>query len=139
MPASQRTQRKRPADHTGVQMQRQAKDNSEAIKERAAELGMIQAQIDDERTNEVVDLTGSQEPAPVAEVKPIEVSRPDRTIRVVCDIEEMTFGRQVIPGSEEQGTVARAGSLQTYSFEEGRQYKVPWDVAEHLQKLGYLH
>lgn len=138
MPASPRTQRKRPADHTGVQMQRQAKENSESIKERAKELGMIQAQIDDERTNDVVDLTAPQEPAPVAEVKPIEVTRPDRTIRVVADIEEMTFGRQVILGIPGE-TVDRAGSLQTYSFEEGRQYKVPWDVAERLEQLGYLY
>lgn len=139
MPASPRTQRKRPADLTGVQMQQKTKENAEELKERSRELGMIQQAISDEK-QELVDLTGSGEPEPrEAQVKPIDVSRPDRIIRVVCDIDQMTFGREVIPANEENGTLAHAGSLRMYSFEEGRQYKVNGDLADHLEQLGYLY
>ena len=52
---------------------------------------------------------------------PVEVEVPMKTFRVNATLEQMTFG---------------AGNFLT--FEEGRSYKAPKYIYDHLEELGYI-
>lgn len=131
-----RTQRKRPADFTGLQTE---KLNEEKKVERAAaKIAMVNA-TEEVTGPEFVDYTGSDTPLPEVEVHEVEVNDPFRTIRVNTKIEQMTFGRRVMnPGDPERGIAPIMGDLPTYTFEEGKSYRVPKEMAEHLGSKGYL-
>jgi hypothetical protein len=132
-----RTSRKRPADFTGKLMQQQQVEQSEQLKLREKELGLANAVASQELLEEI-DYTGRQTPDQL-DTRPVEVLDPDVSIRVNYPIEDMTFGREIIsPGDPENGIPPVIGNLKSYSFEEGRPYKVPRAVAEHLDAKGYL-
>ncbi|HET7110283.1 MAG TPA: hypothetical protein VFI41_05390 [Gemmatimonadales bacterium] len=78
----------------------------------------VQAELDDTVHDTVGDRTVQQvnEQGDVVYVEPEA-----KTIRVNTTIEDMVFG---------------IGN--TYTFEEGRQYRVPAHLAEHLEELGYV-
>jgi len=135
-PSSPRTQRKRPADFTGIQSERL---NEEKKVERAAsKIAMVNA-VDEVSGPQFVDYTGADIPLPEVEVHEVEVNNPYRTIRVNTKIEQMTFGRRVMdPGDPQHGIPPIMGDLPMYNFDEGKSYRVPKDMAEHLEAKGYL-
>lgn len=151
-PATNRTQRKRPGDLTGVRGQALS---AAAAQQREEEGRQVQAALDIQREikiNTDVDYTSKvkrviQKPTEVngdVVIEEIEVETPTRRIRVNYPIDEMTFGREVLsPGEyDDRGNMVRApilGNLKNYTFEEGRWYVVDVDLAEHLAFLGYLH
>lgn len=135
--------RKRPADFTG----RQTELLNEAKKVERAEtserVAMVHAQ-EAEHKNAIIDFETGQ-PDQQVEVRSVEVTSPTRTIRVNTDIIDMTWGRQVLdPGDYTdpdplKHRPAIMGPLNNHTFKEGQAYsKVPVELAEHLNELGYL-
>jgi hypothetical protein len=139
-----RTQRKRPGDLTGVNSQKLAaerdRDKADAVQAEADELAAERVT----KLSTVVDYTqGGITQDQVIVTEPV-VHPKEMTIRVNYPIEEMTFGREVIkdPVYDERGFCtepAVLGGLNTYDFEEGVQYKVPWDLGQHLKEKGYVY
>ena len=138
-----RTQAKRPGDLTGTRGQKLAKERDEAQEAALAEAAAAKAGERVEKLSTVVDYT--ETPRPVAEVvEPVAVQPKEMTIRVNYPIEDMTFGREVISPTEydDEGRLVREavlGGLKTYNFEEGVQYKVPFELGAHLKSLGYVY
>lgn len=117
-------QQKRPGDVTGRKAEELAAKAAEELKERKAEIALATAAAEEERQNEVVDLT-SNKPAPKAEVEAsdaVEVEQPYVNIRVNDTLEHVTIG---------QGN-------HYDRFEPGRTYKVPKFVADHLEEKGFV-
>ena len=113
--------RPRPADYTGRQREKLAREHQEVVRAREDQIAMAQ-QAQAELDDSVHDVVGQQ---PATELNEdgevIYVEAPARTIRVNSTIENMTFG---------------AGN--NYTFEEGKQYRVPALLADHLEELGYV-
>lgn len=141
----QRTSRKRPADFTGMQKQQLEADHAAELKLRQQELGLAMEAQAAENANRVVDYTGHVEPrVEDIDMNPVQVLDPIVRIRVNYPIEDMTFGRDVfLPGDKDHPLGENAeepyiGSLRFYSFEEGVEYKVKRELAEHLDAKHYL-
>jgi len=142
-----RSQVKRPGDLTGVNSQKLAKERDEA-QEAEAQARLDEAQQDrTEKLTTVVDYseapTGRREAAEVVE-SPVEVHPQTMLIRVNYPIEQMTFGREVVspPVYDDNGVIVQPavlGGMLTYDFEEGQQYRVPWELGAHLKSLGYVY
>ena len=112
-------------DFTGRQRDAAVKVVKEEQELRQQELTMASRAAEIQLLEETIDLTGHA-PAAVddsalelAEVA-LETER-FKTIRVNTEIKDMTYG---------------AGNY--YSFQVGPKYKIPADVADHLDSLGYL-
>lgn len=140
-----RDQRKRPGDLTGVRGQKLEADRDEAQEQEALARASTKQEQRVEALNTVVDYTqgGVRTEPEVIESEP-EIHPQFMTIRVNYPIEQMTFGREVIspPVFGDHGEVlqpAVLGGMMTYEFEEGKQYKVPWDLGAHLKGLGYVY
>lgn len=116
--------RKRPADLTGLNAERLAAENAEALKARANEISLLQAAAAEEK-DEVVDLDGARvdfsSPTDDVEVTEVEVANVTREFRVNTTLENVTIGRD-----------------NHYTFEEGRRYKAPKHVYDHLEEKGYI-
>lgn len=132
--------RKRPADFTGKQTERLNEERKAEIIEASQRIALVNQEIA-EAKNEIVDYTDSPEPLPEVEVRVAEVSTPYRMIRVNSDIDQMTYGREVLdPGDYTSNPPRPAimGPMKFYSFNEGQLYRVTKDLAEHLSGLGYI-
>ncbi len=128
---------KAPTDLTGrrgieLQKEQQEKRDREAAELAAREPGRKETSLDDKGINPETGRHGGGDD-------------PDATekVRISFPIEEMTFGREVVdPGEfDESGLCTRPpvlGTLNTYSFREGKEYRLTPDHAEHLRGLGYL-
>ena len=142
-----RNQRKRPGDLTGTQGQRLAAERDARQVEEAEARAAEKVQERTTALNTVVDYThgGVQTLQRVDEVDVPDEPLPETmTIRVNYPIEDMTFGREVVrpPVFGEHGEVlqpAVLGGLNTYNFEEGKQYVVPRELGGHLKSLGYVY
>jgi hypothetical protein len=135
-----KTSRKRAADHTGRLNEKLQLEHATELKEAAARVALA-TQAAEEEKNVVVDYTNSNEPIPEVEIKAVQVSSPFRMIRVNQNIDQMTYGREVLdPGDYTTNPPRPAimGPMKYYSFEEGVVYRVSKDVADHLNDLGYL-
>lgn len=142
-----RSQRKRPGDLTGVNGQKLAAERDEAQEEEARQRAADLNQEYVEKISTVVDVSetpnGRRVEPEVVESEP-EVHPATMLIRLNYPIEQMTFGREVIsqPVLGEHGEVlqpAVLGGMLTYDFEEGQQYRVPWELGAHLKSLGYVY
>lgn len=149
-----------PRDFTGVQKAKAEAGVAEEREQRAAEIALAAEVETLRRDTEVVDYTqgGHQgptqaQPSPTPQIsqemldeieeQALEVGPKEVTIRVNSPIEDMVYGRQVISEAHvsEDGQFVPAvhGNLQFYSFAEGQRYKVPVDLALHLEEKGYLY
>jgi hypothetical protein len=151
MPASPRTQRKRPGDLTGFRGQQLA---AQAAREKTESARQVQENLEEQRlakletevdyTTEARQKAREAADAGVVTEADFEVRAKTRRIRVLDAIDDMTFGREVIREAEfdEQGNVTRPaqlGSLRNFKFEEGRWYTVDAELADHLAFLGYVY
>jgi hypothetical protein len=112
-------------DVTGRQREEMIKANAEEMVSRANEMSMATSVREYKEQNEVIDVTNPSAVATVIdEVESVGVSLADDTtiVRVAEDIENMTIG---------------AGN--NWSFQTGKKYKVPQNVADHLKEKGYLY
>jgi len=116
------TSKAKPTDATGKLREKLIQENAEAVQESANQMAMATAQKVVALETEVIDATKPNR-AEVIVDEPTIVSAADETvtIRVVEDIESMTFG---------------AGNF--YSFKSGQKYQVERDLALHLKDKGYL-
>lgn len=113
--------RKRAGDLTGIETERLQKENQEELKRRAEEISLM-AEVQAEQNEIPIDY--SEGPAAKVEIEPeeeIELAKPIRTIIPNTNLESVTFG---------------AG--KHYSFEEGKKYNVPVELARHLSSKGLL-
>jgi len=135
-----RTSAKRAADYTGKLNEKLQVEKATELKEAASRVAMATAAEEQEK-NVVVDYTGSDEPIPEVELRKVEVSSPFRMIRVNQDIDQMTYGRIVKDPGDYTANPPRPaimGGLNTYTFKEGVVYRVPKEVADHLNDIGYI-
>ena len=140
------TQAKRPGDLTGVQGQKLAKERDDSKADALA--AAADAKVQDRQTalDTVVDYTHGGVVADDVELvdTPEEPAPATMRIRVNYPVEDMTFGREVVSPAvyDENGNVTKAavlGRLNTYNFEEGVQYDVPFELGAHLKSLGYVY
>jgi len=125
-----------------------------AIRQRDEETAIAQAaaKAEDERFNaQAVDYSGVD--TPLEEVKP--AADPDAELpaqvefRCKMDLPEMTYGRKIlVPAGTElvrdpdtglvirQHTPAILGDVSKFNFKEGRKYRVPREMFEHLDRIG---
>lgn len=135
--------RKRAADLTGRNMEKLQEERRAEIKDAASRIAMINA-VEEADKDEIVDLTGSDEPIPEAVYQEVKVNSPFNMIRTNQDLPDVTFGRKVIDSGDydnpdlSKRRPAVMGSMNMYSFKEGQLTRVPADLASHLDKLGYL-
>jgi hypothetical protein len=147
MPA-QRAVRKRPGDFTGTNDEKLKSVNEEELLLQAEQMAMVN-RVAAVQNSEVVDLTEETRLAHVREEmkrvteSPVPVKVRKHRIRVVADLDEMTFGKNVLAPAEvtEDGMFkeAQIQGLNTISLKEGRQYDVDTPLYEHLKHLGYLY
>jgi len=104
--------------------QREIKKNTEELKRRADEITTLAANEAIRMENEVFNPKVSDDTVVLDEVITLGTSLADDSVvvRLIADIETMTFGY----GND-------------YSFQAGVKYKVPRDLADHLETLGYLY
>lgn len=118
------TARKRSGDFTGQQTEKLQAEHAEQLKARAQEISLM-ADVQAEENAKPVDYT--QGPTPPVErdelevAEEVELKEPTRTIIPNTNLESVTFG---------------AGNH--YTFEEGRKYVVPRELADHLSSKGLI-
>lgn len=140
MPAQPRT---RAADYTGRQKAKLAEAHKAEIQEAAGRIALITAEAEATK-DDIIDITGSNEPLPQAVIQEVSVNSAFRIIRVNSDIDQMTFGRSVVDsGNYDDPDMSKhrpaiMGPMNYHTFKEGQAYRVPADLAEHLDSLGYL-
>lgn len=116
------TSKAKPTDATGRQREKLIQENAEAVQEAATQMAMATAEKAVALETEVIDATVPNRTTVIVD-EPTIVSNEGKTvtIRVVEDIENMTFG---------------AGNY--FSFRAGQKYQVEQELARHLEEKGYL-
>lgn len=112
-------------DVTGRQREKLIKDNAEELTRKAQEMSLASAVEAQKMETEITDLTENPGKATVIdEIEDLGVTTADDSvvIRVAENLDFVTIG---------------AGNH--YSFEAGKKYKVPANVAQHLKEKGYLY
>ena len=120
--------RKRPQDLTGRNAELLAAQHAEDLALRQNELSLLQAVAAEEK-DEVTDLSDAAvtpfaapaDPGTVEFVTDVEVANPTREFRVNTTLENVTIGKD-----------------NHYTFEEGRRYKAPLSVYNHLEEKGLI-
>lgn len=137
---------KAPTDYTGRLDERAKKDQANQVAEAAEQMSMATGARRPQPTGRnVTDYTDKARPKVSTDPVPPEEPAEPKTyrVRVVADIENMTFGKEIIdPGNFEDPNNPRMpvlGSLKTYNFQEGGQYIVDEPLYIHLRDLGYLY
>lgn len=109
---------KRPGDVTGRKAQLLAEEYKEEQKAREGEIALMTAEAAEER-RETVDITPRSNEVQVG--NSVEVEVPMKTFRVNTTLDMMTFGHG-----------------NNYDFEEGRVYKAPKYIYDHLEEKGFV-
>lgn len=116
--------RKRAGDLTGIETERLQKEHQAELKKRAEEISMM-AEVEAEEN--LVPIDYSNGPAvPVVEDE----------IETRGEIQLETPTKVIIPNTTLESVTYGAG--RHYSFEEGKRYTVPTDLARHLSSKGLL-
>ena len=115
--------RPKATDATGVARSKAIKANAEELARRQEELSTIAAAEAEAMKTEVRDPKVDAQGEVIDEIVEVGVDLADnsRVVRLIAPIELMTWGQ----GND-------------YTFEAGVKYKVPADLADHLESLGYL-
>lgn len=116
--------RPKPTDATGVARAKEIKKNSDELKRRSDEIATIAAAEAERLENEVFDPKKEDTPVVIDEVVTVgaDLSDDSTIVRLIADIDMMSWGY----GND-------------YTFKAGVKYKVPKDLANHLETLGYLY
>jgi hypothetical protein len=112
-----------PMDATGRAAEDAAKRNAAELQKRQEEIALSRQAEEISLANDVFDPKKPDEPLLIDEIEEVGVSLKDEkvVIRVNTDIDDMTYG---------------VGN--TYTFKQGVKYSVSRDLAQYLQRLGYL-
>ena len=112
-----------PMDATGRAAEEAAKRNSEELQRRKDEISISRAAEQELLETAVFDPKKPDAPILIDEIEEVGVSvNNDKVvIRTISDIEDMTYG----VGNQ-------------YTFKAGVKYSVSRDLAEYLERLGYI-
>lgn len=112
-----------PLDATGAAAEKAARQNAKALADRADEISTIRQAEELSLANDVFDPKHPDQPLLIDEIENVGVQTRDDSviIRTITDIEDMTYG---------------VGNH--YTFKQGQKYRVPKDLADYLQSLGYI-
>ena len=116
--------RPKPTDATGVARAKEIKKHEAELKSRADEITTIAA-TEAAKMDTVLDPKVDTPVIVIDEVvsvEGVELADDSVIVRLIAPIESMTWGYG-----------------NTYTFEAGQKYKVPRDLADHLETLGYLY
>lgn len=116
--------RKRQGDLTGIETERLIKENAEELKRRAEEISLM-AEVEAEQNEIPIDFTNGPAAPPVKD-----------EIETLGDIELEPVFKTIIPNTTLESMTFGAG--KHYSFEEGKKYNVPVELARHLESKGLL-
>jgi hypothetical protein len=121
------TQKTSPLDATGKAAEDAAKRNSAELKKRQDEISMSRQAEQEALETQVFDPKNPDQPILIDEIEELGVSVNDDKviIRTVTDIEDMTYG--IVNGAP-----------QNFTFKAGVKYSVPRDLANYLERLGYI-
>lgn len=116
-----------PLDATGRAAEEAAKRNAAELASRKEEISISRQAEAESLERDVFDPKNPEKPILIDEIEELGVSVNNDTvvIRTISDIEDMTYG-------------VKNGTPQSYTFKQGVRYKVPRDLANYLQGLGYL-
>jgi hypothetical protein len=116
-----------PQDATGRAAEDAAKRNAAALAARADEISISRQAEAISLENDVFDAKNPDKPILIDEIEEVgvAVNNDAVVIRTISDIEDMTYGMS-------------NGAPVNYTFKAGVRYKVPRDLANYLQGLGYL-
>ena len=97
---------------------------------------------DYERKHQVIDYTGVDNPLPEV-IEEDSNDGPFREIIIKYDIDQMSFGVKVIKEAQydENGAMTvppTITGINFLSFKEGRRYRVPRALADHLDERGFV-
>ena len=112
-----------PLDATGKAAEDAAKKNAAELQKRKDEISISRAAEEELLETAVFDPKNPDAPILLDEIEEVGVSvNNDKVvIRTISDIEDMTYG----VGNQ-------------YTFKAGVKYSVPRDLADYLQRLGYI-
>jgi len=112
-----------PLDATGRAAEQAAKKNAAEIRKRQDEMAISRAAEEELLETAVFDPKKPDTPIMIDEIEEVGVAVNNEkvVIRVLHDIEEMTYG---------------VGN--TYTFKANVKYSVPKDLADYLENLGYI-
>lgn len=138
---------KNPGDLTGREDERLRYEHADEIAQAAEHMATVQqgSPVNRSGRRQVHDYTDAARPK--VEATPAEPAVPAKpreyVVRILADIDNMTFGKEVIfPGDFSDPANPQMpvlGSLKTYSFREGEEYKVDEPLYVHLRDLGYVY
>lgn len=116
-----------PLDATGRAVEDASKRTAAEASKRQEEISLARQAEEVALENDVFDPKQPEKPILIDEIEEIGVAVNNDTviIRTVTDIDDMTYG--VINGTP-----------QNYTFKQNVKYKVPRDLANYLQELGYV-
>jgi hypothetical protein len=112
-----------PLDATGRAAEQAAKKNAAEVKKRQEEIAISRAAEEELLETAVFDPKQPDAPILIDEIEEVGVSINNEKviIRTITDIEDMTYG---------------VGN--NYTFKQGVRYSVPKDLADYLERLGYI-
>ena len=121
------TQKTSPLDATGKAAEDAAKRNAAELRKRQDEISMSRQAEQEALETQVFDPKNPDQPILIDEIEEVGVSVNDDKviIRTVTDIEDMTYG--IVNGAP-----------QNFTFKAGVKYSVPRDLANYLERLGYI-
>jgi hypothetical protein len=132
-----------PGDMTALQ-KAALEEKADAAKDEAARLQAAKVEVEDyEAKHTVIDYSGADIPLPEVTEDEAELENPVREVIMKYAIDQMAFGREVIsePVLDDNGNVvvpARLGGIRYFTFKEGRRYRLPKALADHLDERGFL-
>ena len=116
------TSKAKPTDATGRQREKLQAEFLEQQEEAASKMAMATAEKAVALETEIIDATKPNKAEVIIDEATVVATGDETvTIRVVEDIDHMTFG---------------AGNY--FSFKAGQKYQVTRDLARHLEEKGYL-
>ena len=112
-----------PLDATGKAAENAAKKNAAELRKRQDEISISRAAEEELLETAVFDPKQPDQPLLIDEIEEIGVAVANEkvVIRTITDIEDMTYG---------------VGN--TYTFKAGVKYSVSRDLADYLERLGYI-
>lgn len=131
-------------DVTALQLKR---DEEAAAEAAAAKVVAEEAEAEAaayEKKNVVVDyFEGADTPLPEVNEDEIWDDKPYRVATLKYSVENMSFGRKINRDAytDDNGNhiPADLGGIRYLNFDEGRRYKLPKDVYDHLDERGFIY
>lgn len=146
------TGRRAPArgDVTALQQQQLDEQRDQERAEATAAAAAARQVEEYTRKNEVIDYSGADQPLPEPERRD-DSDEPYREIIAKYDIPQMTFGREIVeevlrdernrPVLDDDGSPVKIkvpGRIRELNFREGRRYRVPKALADHMDERGLV-